>query len=306
MNAQNQSLLSELQQAVNEALDKQGISQNELAKRVGVSASTLINVKRGEGESLSDKMVNKLRAYFRIDNWNVRNTHNFAMISQLCEDAQVNQRFLAVAGFTGAGKTTALQYYQKNNAEVYYVLANVLHTKRTFITAIQKAMGLNEGGSIHHQVSSIINKLNAGNRPLLIVDDAGKLSQTCMRMMQIIYDNTEHNAGIILSGTEYLKKNIDRAASKDIMGFRELRRRIAYWQPLERPSKGIVLRICSDYGIEDKGAVKYIMGKAVDYGTLRNLVLNAVKVSGNIGEQVSREILVDLHVGDYSYETQAV
>lgn len=111
----------ELQKAVKEALDT-GLSQNKLATRMNVSAATLINVKTGNWENVSDAMVRKLRAYFRLDSWGIRKTHNFVAITKLCDDAKMNNRMLAVAGYTGAGKTTALRHYSQRNTATYYVL----------------------------------------------------------------------------------------------------------------------------------------------------------------------------------------
>jgi DNA transposition AAA+ family ATPase len=294
-----------IQQAVNDALGT-GISQRQLASQIGISDATLINIKRGEwDEKVSDQMAAKVQHYFRIDTWNIRNTRNYASISALCKDAQQNRRFLGVAGYTGAGKTTALRHYQRTNNHVFYVLATVLHTKRTFVRSIQQSMGLNDGGSIAEMMDAIIRKLVSTADALLIIDDAGKLSNTCLRLLQVIYDATEGSAGMVIGGTEFLKSEIDRQASRKVMGFDELRRRIAYWQPLYRPTKKVVQTIASDYGITDSYALNYLIAHAKDYGTLRNMIENAEKLSQERNLPVSREILADLHVGDMAYEALA-
>lgn len=297
----NSRQIEQLQQAVIDALAT-GTSQNQLARQIGVSAATLINVKTANWKDVSESMVQKLRSYFRLDNWGIRNTHNFKSIIALCEDARDNKRMVATAGYTGAGKTTALRYFSDKNPTSFYVLATVIHTKRSFLASIQKAMGINEGSSIAEMMEGIINKMNSTRGAILIIDDGGKLSQVCLRLLQVIYDRTEYNAGIVLAGTEYLKDNLDKLSRKNAMGFRELRRRIAYWQGLRAPNKAVIAAICKDYGIVDRGAVAYIVEKATNYGTLRNLVLNAAKVYEEQGIAVDREVLIDIHVGDYEYE----
>lgn len=301
-----EDIRNKIQQAVTEALETPGQSQNRLAAQIGVSAATIINVKRGNWDLISPSMIAQFKAYFRIDNWGVRNTPNFASIVKLCEDARDQKRFLAVAGFTGAGKTTALRHFAQRNGEAYYVLANVLHTKRTFLQDIQRAMGISEGSSISDMMTAIIRRLNTGTAPVLIIDDAGKLSHTCLRLIQVIYDSTEFSCGIVIAGTEYLKQEMDRASRRNVMGFQELRRRIAYWQPLRRPTKGIVEKLCEDFGISERAAVDYIYTNAKDYGTLRNMVLNAAAAAEKDGVIVNREVLVDLHVGDMEYENAQV
>ncbi|HMN89792.1 MAG TPA: AAA family ATPase [Saprospiraceae bacterium] len=297
----------ELQQKVLEALKT--MSQAELARKmksqIGYgSDATVINLKQGNWELISEEAINKLRAFFKIDSWRLRSTHNFAVITKLCEDARDNRRFMAIAGYTGAGKTTALRYYTSQNADTYYVLATVLMTKRTFLEAVQRAMGINAGSSMADMMAGILNKLHSSSKPLLIIDDAGKLTHSCLRLLQVIYDQTEFSAGVVISGTEYLKTEIDRQARRDNMGFRELKRRIAYWQPLRRPTQSIISTICKDYNITDQNAISYIHEYAHDYGTIRNLVLNAHMIAVRDGVAISRDLLADLHVGDIAYETQ--
>jgi DNA transposition AAA+ family ATPase len=295
----------ELQQRVTDAL--RNMSQAELARKMKAqigygSDATVINIKQGNWDLISEEAVNKLRSFFKIDNWKLRNTHNFNAINKLCDDARTNKRFMAIAGYTGAGKTTALRYYSQNNSETYYVLATVLMTKRSFLEAIQRSMGLQAGNSLADLMASIVHKLNGSSMPLLIIDDASKLPHSVMRLLQVIYDETEYNAGIVLAGTETLKAEIDRQARRGNLGFRELKRRIAYWQPLRRPTHSIIAAICKDYNITDGNAISYIAENAADYGTIRNLVLNAQAIAARDGLTITREVLVDLHVGDMAYE----
>ena len=297
----------ELQTRVQEALKT--MSQAQLARKmkseIGYgSDATIINIKNGNWDLISDEGINKLRAFFKIDNWQLRSTHNFAVITKLCEDARDNRRFMAIAGYTGAGKTTALRYYASQQPHTFYVLATVLMSKRSFLEAIQRSMGINTGSSMADMMAAVVNKLHSGNKPLLLVDDAGKLSHTCLRLLQVIYDQTEFSAGIVIAGTEYLKKEIDKQARRDNMGFRELKRRIAYWQPLRRPTSAIIAAICKDYNITDPHALAFIHDHAKDYGTIRNLVLNAHMIATRDGVAITRDLLADLHVGDMAYETE--
>ena len=103
---QREQLQNELNQRI-----KSGGSQNRLAKQLGINAGTLSFIKNAQWDNISDQMVAKLRAQLRLDNWQLRATQNFNLISKLCEDARTKHRFLAVAGYTGAGKTTALRHY---------------------------------------------------------------------------------------------------------------------------------------------------------------------------------------------------
>lgn len=247
-------LKEQLQEALKSALES-GVSQNKLADQIGVSAATLINVKKGEWDNISDAMVMKLRGYFRINDWKVYETTNMKAITDLCNDAANNKKFMAVAGYTGAGKTTALRRYAAKNADAWYVLGTTIMTQKTFLTAILRSMGISEGQTVADKMGIIIKEMNSGTKSLLIIDDAGKLSDNIMRLIQIIYDETEDNAGIILAGTDYLESYINKGAILDRRGFKELQRRISFWQPCFKPTKSEISFFCSEYGISDNKAI---------------------------------------------------
>ncbi len=295
-------LKTQLQQEIQEALNS-GVSQNKLADQIGVSAATLINVRRGEWDNISDAMLMKLRGYFRINDWKTYETTNMKAIMELCNDAAINKKFMAVCGYTGAGKTTALRRYAGKNPDAWYVLGTTIMTQKSFLTAILKSMGIHEGQSIADKMALICKELNTKNKSLLIIDDAGKLNDNIMRLIQIIYDETEDNAGLILAGTEYLAEYINKGAILDKRGFRELQRRIAFWQPVFKPTKGEIAHICQEYGILDTKAISYIQQEFKNFGAIRNIVTNAVEAMQKKGVEVTREVLEALHVGNHFYKT---
>lgn len=292
-----------IQKEIAEVLDS-GLSQNKLAEQIGVSAATIINIRRSNWTDISEAMIMKLKAHFKIDDWQIYSTANFRIIHELCEDAANNSKLIALAGYSGAGKTTALRMFTKKKSEAYYVLGTAIMTQKSFLTACQRAMGISEGVTIQEKTEQIIRRLNTGTNSLLIIDDAGKLSDNIMRLIQIIYDETEFNAGIVLSGTEYLETYIAKNAQRDKRGFRELQRRISYWQGMYRPSRKEIMTFCTEHGITDANAVSYLCESA-DFGTLRNMITNAKIASTKQGRKVDRSLLNDLKVGSHHYKSMA-
>jgi DNA transposition AAA+ family ATPase len=291
--------LTEIQKALESATRYK--SQNKLAVDIGVNAATLTNVKQGNWTQLSNEMIATLRAYFKLDDWKLRNTDNYIRTTKLMMDARNNRRMMALAGYTGGGKTVAGTRFCMNEGG-HYVLATSVMTQRGFATAILRSMGLEDEGNLEEKISKIANALKRSETPLLVIDDCGKLKDACLQLIQIIYDLTEHSAGIVLLGTEFLKKTIDKKAAKDVLGFRELKRRISYWMSLSRPSAGIIKEICLDYGINNTHAIKFIETNANDFGTLRNLIVNAKIASEQQGAAITRDFLVTLDVGSLKYE----
>lgn len=290
-------------QAIKDYQARTGNSQNRTAKMIGVSPAHLSNILAGPSKwkLVSKEMWNRVHKFFArdVDEWPIFQTKNFNTIINLCLDAQSNSRMLAISAYTGAGKTTALEHYSKSKPNAYYVLGNFMMGKKDFVMAIQKALGIEQGSKIIDMIGAIINRLNQMDNPVLIIDDAGKLRDSNFRILQIIYDETERKAGLVLGGTEYLKEYIDKMSQKNKMGFRELRRRIGYWQALYPITPNMVAEICGHHGISDKNAMRFIAREATNYGALRELITNAKRISEN---GIDANVLNEVRYGEKDFE----
>ncbi len=291
-----------MQRFVLGALAKEGMTQRLLSLKMDVSEGTIDSIKKGKFDKLSEKMMEKCLRHFRLGEWKIRRTENFVAITSLCEEARVDGRMVAVAGYTGAGKTTALDWVARNTPEAYYVLCDKTMSGTAFLMAIQESlMGSRATGTTpSERIRSITDYMrNREDWAVLLLDDAGKLQTTPMLYLQIIYDQLGGDGGIVLAGTEQLKYTFDRLVARKANGFPELYRRIGYWQPLYPISEALARGICEEYGIADKHAQQYIVSHIKDYGSLQNIIENACKFSiRNGGAAITREVLVDLHVGD--------
>ena len=301
-----------IQQAIIDQLKHE--SQAELARKIGkgkVSESTLIQIKTGNWTHISDKMWNKLAAYFRIpttevEAWPVFVTPNYQAIVDLCADVQENHKMMAISGFTGAGKTTALSEYARKNGDVYYVLCDVTMTQKEFLAAIARSMGLALDTSINGYIQAITQKVAQVECPLLILDDAGKLFEKQggknFSLIQVIYDRTPGRLGILMAGTETLKLKMDEAVRKSKMGFGELFGRIQYWLPLRRPSRTSIIIIAQHHGITSSDALDYLCVAVKNYRQLYNYITNARRASTKLGaDLITHDLLAGLHVGDQHF-----
>ena len=295
-----------IQAAIEAHMTGTGDSQNTLAFKMGVSAATVSNIRSGKWAAIAPPMWNKIASFLGVqaEAWPLFETPNYRRVLNVCQDSQEHHKMLGIADYTGGGKSTALRTYAKQNPNCYYVLCTTIMGRRQFVQAILQSMGLEDAGNIAAGVQTITERLNEVGTGLLILDDAGKLSDMNLLLVQVLYDQTEFQAGIVLAGTEGLKKYIDKMAGKDKRGFRELKRRVQFWQNLVRPSKPVIVQIAKAHGIEDDNAHSYLARTAQDYGTLRNLITNAkLAVAGRPGMAISAELLAGLHVGDHNYHT---
>lgn len=290
-------MLQAVQDLVHEKIERAS-SQNEAARQLGISPAHLINFRDGHWNKISDKVFNTVAAQVGVQSWKEANTVNFALAVNLLTNAQQYSRFLALTGATGSGKTTGLKLYARKNSNAYYVLCDAEMNKKRFITAILQSIGVrpdDAGTNTGQMVDAICRKLNSEVQPLLMLDDAGKLSDALLRIIQIIYDRTEGRAGIVVSGTEYLRDMMDRKARRNVMGFRELRRRVAYWEDMYELTREDVESVCRTNGITDVGAIKYLHANCIDFGTLRNMIENVRDYSEAVSEPVSRDLFARMN-----------
>ena len=273
-------------------------SQNEAAAGLDLSSAHIINYREGNWDKISEKEFWRIAAMAGVTDWQDCATQNFGIAMGLLRAAQEDSRMLGLEGFTGSGKTHALRMYARKNASAYYILADAEMNKKRFLSAILRAIRVKAddwGGNSSEMIETICRKLSAESRPVLIIDDAGKLSDPLIRMIQIIYDRTEGRAGIVIAGTEYLRTMVDKKARRNTMGYREFRRRIAWWERMEEPTKNDIREVCKVNGVTDPEAISFFQKAIADFGTLRNMVTNARKKAEQTGLSVTRELVSGLY-----------
>lgn len=289
--------LDAVQAYVREQIEK-ATSQNEAARLLGISPAHLINFREGRWENISEKLFRQIAAKARVGaGWSVGLTANLTISTNLLGEAKRYSRMFALVGYTGSGKTEALQLFCRKQPASYYVLCDSEMTKRLFLMAIVRACGLRLGDmglTAGEMIDAICQKLNTDNHPLLCLDDVGKLSDSVLRLIQIIYDRTERRCGIVLAGTEYLRESFERKARLNKPGFRELRRRIAFWEEMQPITPKDLAAICDANGVTDSSAIQYLFRNVADYGTLRNLVEIASQRAAEENTIVTRELLAEL------------
>lgn len=262
----------EIKEAINNYCQAKGLSQNELATHIGVSGATLSKIKSGKWDDIDEKMWrkiwNKVRDAVRPG---IFRTNDFATCTKVCEAAQKHHFMIGLVGDTGLGKTTALTTYSlRKNA--FYVSYDKTMKPKQFFVALLKEMGISFEGSINEMVTRIADELNTLNNPLIIIDEAGKITHTMILYLHVLRDKTIKNCGFVLGGMPYFKSNLIKFASKQKEGFAEFLRRVNLWQTLEGLSTSEITYICQQHGITDTDTIREMRGKK-RFGDLFNAIV---------------------------------
>jgi DNA transposition AAA+ family ATPase len=104
-------------------------------------------------------------------------TNDFSSIMELCDKAQNDRKMIGLIADTGMGKTTALEAYSKRK-NVFYVAYDKTMQPKHFFIALLKQMGIEFEGTINKMVNLIADELNKLQSPLILIDEAGKITHT--------------------------------------------------------------------------------------------------------------------------------
>ncbi|AND63644.1 hypothetical protein AX766_04215 [Flavobacterium covae] len=266
-------LNQEVSDLIKSHLEQKQISQNKLAETIGVSNGTISNILNGVLERINESMLLKIKSFFKSSEWNIIETHNFLFVKEACAEAKESHRLIGIIGYTGAGKTTALRDFFKKKPNTYLVTCGRAMRTKQLLSEILKALGVNYLASDYEMVQMIIEEINKKENPLLIIDEASKLSPNALMYLQDIWDGIEDGAGLIIAGTEYLINNIKKGAEKNKCGMAEFYGRVSKWVFLQLPIKAEVEAVCRTNGLDDSQTIKSML-RAGSFRIIKNTVRN--------------------------------
>lgn len=211
---------SEIKKAVNSYCNTKQISKNDLGVQMGVSGATLSKIENEDWQTINDKMWQKVWHYVRPLTDNVYQTQDFATVSNLCTRSKDHHLMSGLVGDTGMGKTTALKLYARKE-NVYYIYFDMNMRPKHFFFELGKLLGFELETNPYEMVKAIAEALNQKSSPLIIIDEAGKLSDQIIMMLHVLRDKTMHNCGIVLAGMPYFKSNLIKKSNKQKIGISE-------------------------------------------------------------------------------------
>ena len=225
--------------------DQKG-SQNKAAKSLGISSATVSKVLANDWETISDDMW---RTYDRM--------------TFLLTQAQEESLVLGVIGFAGCGKTEAIKNYTAGHRDVYHLCCSEYWTMRTFIGKLSKCLGMDIAGSTSEQMEAIVERLQAVDTPLIVLDEADKLKDPVLYFFISLYNQLEGQCGIMLCATDYLQKRIERGLRFGRKGYEEIHSRIGRrFIKLDVINEGDIVAVCKANGVTDSQTIKNIVADA--------------------------------------------
>ena len=248
-------------------IEQSSLSQNNYGKETfGWTAGTTSNVltKWDVDGKVSDKTWQQLQNYkSTLLGYQGVETDNYKGVHKICKMARSVKSAMLIEGEGGYGKSFALKKFKELNPKikVYYVDISLTgNTSKRVVSEIMKLTGDYKAGTIQKQLIEIRKRLSRENA-LVILDEVSSLQGYHVTVLKDIMTALDEVCGIVLSGTHYFMKNLNRGANRNRHLYNETRDRIFMHEKiLTAPTDAEALLIFQANGLNDE-QIKTVTGE---------------------------------------------
>jgi len=239
-------------------------SQNKAANSLkGVSSATISQMLNGNWDLIKDEMWRNVAAQigYAETEWVAVETRDFKILTTLLHDAQQKSNVYAITGAAGTGKSFAIRQFASDNRRVHLLKCAEYWNKKMFMQELLSAMGRDYAGfTIGEMMYEIVTELKRQHQPLIILDEADKLTDQVLYFFITLYNQLEDQAGIVLCATNYLEKRIKRGVKLNKKGYNEIYSRIGRkCVELKGLSASDISAVCQANGVTERANLQDII-----------------------------------------------
>lgn len=243
-------------------------SQAKASKRLGIGGATVSAILKGNWEQISHDMLRRVDAKTaRSHEWQIVSTNAYTEIASVLNRCHQESSVTWVVGEAGSGKTTTARHYASTTEHAYYVLCSEDMHRRDFLNTISRSLGFSlPKQNLRESLMDVVDKLLSMDRPLLIFDEADKLSDSVFHYFIQLYNLLEDRCGMTFLSTAYIEKRMQRGLTLKKRGYAEMNSRLGRKFYVIDPTTGVdVYGICQANGVEDKHEIGDIISDAEQY-----------------------------------------
>lgn len=263
-------MTSEQKQQICEQLrayvEQKGSGNKAAASMNGVSSATVSKVLSGKWDTISDDMWRSIAAQcgHKAEGWQLVETRAYKAMTFTLENAQRDSLVMAVIGEAGSGKTEAIKNYAAGGRNVYHLVCSEYWNRRTFMAKVLQSMGeIYSGTTVADMMDAIVDTLKRKESPLIVLDEADKLSDQVLYFFISLYNQLEGRCGIIMTATRYLRARIEKGLRLNRKGYAEIYSRIGRkFVELPLHNSEDVAAVCSANGVTDPKTINGIIDEA--------------------------------------------
>lgn len=263
-------MTNEQKQQISERLrayvEQKGSGNKAAASMTGVSSATVSKVLSGKWDTISDDMWRSIAAQcgHKAEGWQLVETRAYKAMTFTLENAQRDSLVMAVIGEAGSGKTEAIRNYAASGRNVYHLVCSEYWNRRTFMAKVLQSMGeIYSGTTVADMMDAIVDTLKRKESPLIVLDEADKLSDQVLYFFISLYNQLEGRCGIIMTATRYLRARIEKGLRLNRKGYAEIYSRIGRkFVELPLHNSEDVAAVCAANGVTDPKTINSIIDEA--------------------------------------------
>ncbi len=239
-------------------------SQRKAANTLNISSATLNKMLNGTNwESITNEMWRSVANQIlnQDSEWVIAETELTKTVLFLLSQSKEHSLVVSLVGDAGSGKTESIKSYEKSHKEVFHIVCKEHWNRKVFISKLLQQIGVsNSGTSISDMMEDVVEALSRMEKPLLVLDEADKLSDQLLYFFITLYNELEGKCGIVLSATKYLEKRIKRGLRLAKKGYEEIYSRLGRkFVYLPEISDDDILLICEENGVHSRSRIREVI-----------------------------------------------
>lgn len=243
-------------------------SQNKAANALkGVSVAVISDIRNGKWDRISDDMWRKLQSQLVASGeWKVYGTTAFNQMMCYLDSCKNDGLTMWVVAPAGTGKSTAALEFRNKNKNVFLLTCAADMNRTSFVKELASSVGVNaDCMTIRESLAAIVKELVKMDRPVLIFDEADKLTDNVLYYYVTLYNALEGKCGMMLLSTHSIRRRMEQGILKQKKGYDELESRIGrQFVPLRAVSSAEVAEICRANGLQQQDAITKVTKEAAE------------------------------------------
>lgn len=198
------------------------------AASLGITTSVYSAVKNGQTERvMSDanwiSIARRLGVSLKGEiEWKAAKTATWQYISAQLELAQQSSLSGILCDLPNIGKTFTARNYVQSHANAVYIDCSQVKTKTRLVKKIAEEFGVGATGWYVDIYEDLVFYLRSIDNPLIILDEAGDLSNEAFLELKALWNATERCCAWYMMGADGLKAKIERAIERKQVGYTEM------------------------------------------------------------------------------------
>jgi len=194
----------------------------------------------------------------------VYGTSAYNQMSCYLDGCKNDQLVMWVVAPAGTGKSTAAVDFRNKNRNVFILTCSEDMNKTSFVKELASVIGVKSDClSVRETLAAIVKELVRMDRPVLVFDEADKLTDRVLYFYVSLYNALEGKCGMMLLSTHAIRRRMENGIIRQKKGYDELESRIGrQFVPLKAVTSAEVAEICRVNGLESHEAISKVTQEA--------------------------------------------